>query len=116
MNPFDSLYHTDRLRAAFGEHFCGPEHLPHAEETLVADLPKDPHDGDGESVKVYASAWPALFLTLHTGGEPNSVGKAAPPFTITFGSGQERLAAEIAQAVSTGMLSARPKLPMEEAR
>jgi hypothetical protein len=98
------LYDTDQEREAFGEHFCGPERLPHGEEVLVAKYPKTPPDGDGQSVEVYCLAMPARFYVLRVAPEPNGFGKAQQGCTVSTGSSMRELAHLMAAAFSTGML------------
>lgn len=80
--------------------------LNHAEETLIAQFPKDPPDGDGQPVEVYCSSCPAEFFEIRALEAPNSMNKSQKPFKITTGSGMSRLAREIAQGIAEGMLSA----------
>lgn len=105
MIGFDTCYNarsTERL--IFGANWCGPDRFEHAVETLAAQYPKDP-GGDGQPADVFISAWPARFITIEARASANSCGDPKPAYRIQFGTGQERLAAEIAEAIATGMIS-----------
>lgn len=105
MNEF--LYEITQFnKMVFGDHFCGSERLEHATETLIAQYPKDPPDGDGQSVEVWCEACPARFYRLVVAAEPNSLGKPQKAFSLQTGSGDKcaKLAAAMAEAISIGML------------
>lgn len=99
---FDELYRTrtDEV-AAFGEHWCGPESLAHGVETLIAEYAGE---GDGHHVKVYCCAMPARFYDIRALETTNSVGEPRPAFTLGTSSGMAVLTAQIAKAISEGML------------
>lgn len=43
-HPLAFLYETTHIRHAFGQHWCGPDKLPHAEPVAVAT------NDDGQAV------------------------------------------------------------------
>lgn len=94
----------DSERMPFGEHWCGPDQFEPHKETLVATYPKNPPDGDGQSVNVYCTAAPARFYTIRTQAGEDSMGYPQPGFTLSTGSSEQNLAAAIAEAISKGML------------
>lgn len=73
---------------------------------LVADMAKDPEDGDGQSVKVFECRMPARFFKLEAAAGANSCGEEKQPFVITTGSGDEmgHLIGLLAKAITQGML------------
>lgn len=95
----------DYEREAFLGHWCGPDELPYGEDVLIATYPKDPPDGDGQSVNVYCCALPARFYTLKVEAGQNSVEEPKDNYEVSTGSGQHLLAADIAEAISTGLLT-----------
>lgn len=88
---------------AFGIYWCAPERYNIWEKTLVAKIPKI-ENGDGQSVEVYCTSAPARFYELKVLPEPNSVGDSQEGCVVSFGSGQWKLAKEIAVAFSEGMI------------
>lgn len=110
VDPFDFLYDSrEDAKTAFRDHWCGPEKFEHGKDTLVAKYDKHPEDGDGQAVEVYCCAMPARFYRLRILAGPNSIGEVRPGFSVGTGSGQERLAAAIAKAISEGMLGFYPE-------
>ena len=75
------------------------------EWTLIAKFPKHPKDGDGQDVRVYCSSLPAEFFLIEALETPNSVNELNKGFSLSTGSGQAKLIADMAQAISTGMLA-----------
>jgi hypothetical protein len=94
----------ERERAAFGKHWIGPLRYPHCEEVAIALFRKHPEDGDGQDVHVYCSAMPARFYTLRAMDSTNSIGEPVKDFCLSTGSGQLQLVADMAKAISEGML------------
>lgn len=104
---FEGLYRPyAEEREIFGRRWCGPEMYEHTRPVLVAVYEKDPHDGDGQRVEVWASAFPARFYEARVQAETNGVGKGRPAYTISTGSGLKmaRLIAALAEAVTQGMI------------
>jgi hypothetical protein len=89
---------TDQ-RAAFGAHWCGLEARREGEWTLCALYPAQ---GDGQSVEVHCNATPAKFYQLRVQAGPDS--GISPAYSLCTASGGHRIAAEVAQAISSGML------------
>ena len=99
-NPFASL---DKVRgyerAAFGDHWCGPEVLGR-EYQLVAR-----YEGEGEdcvNVEVDCASLPARFYRLRISGRGGDYPKQ--PLVLTTGSGMHEEVAMIAKAFAEGML------------
>lgn len=112
---FDGLYAPyDHERRAFGTAWCGPEKYSHGEEALCARYEAS-FDSDGQTVEVHCEAWPARFYRLRALAGNDSVGEPLPSFTLCTGSGMAALAAEIAKAISTGMLSFGELQPTRQA-
>ena len=89
---FGELYEIGHYdRETFGDHWCGPDSFEHGQETLVATY--EPTNTDGEAVKVYCVAMPARFYVIK-----------GDSFELSFGSGTQNLAAQVAGAIADGML------------
>ena len=102
--PFSCLYKPYLAELeAFGDYWCGPESYEHGEEVLVARYESSDED-DGQTVQVFCTPLPACFYTLHVLKGVNSIREPQTPWKVSLGSGQAQLAADIAEAVSTGML------------
>jgi len=69
-------------------------------------FPKNPPDGDGQSVDVYVISMPANCYKIVAREDKNSVGEPVKGFTLSTGSGSEMkvLALAIAKAASEGMI------------
>lgn len=93
-DPFAFLYDTKDEKAIFGSHFCGPARLEHNKLTLVAQYDAD-NDSDGTKAEVFASSLPSTFYTVKACGRSMSTGS---------GNGMAKLCAELAEAISTGMM------------
>ncbi len=96
-----------------GKWYKPPAEFPHAEDVLVATIPKLPSDGDGQPVTVYESRYPARFFKLVAKPAKNSMGKVNPGFEIGTGSGDEMadLIGTLALAVAEGMVGVRVGKP-----
>src|SRR5438105_10878099 len=83
-----------------------PKRFIHTGWQLVAELPKDPQDGDGQIARIYEERMPARFFKVEAVAGSNSVGEAKPGFALSTGSGDEMgaLCVRIAQAIALGML------------
>ena len=90
-------------KEAFGSHWCGPHKYEHATEVLVARYESESHC-DGQTVEVFCTPMPARFYTVKAQNDVSSVGRPYALWECGTGSGQAELAANIAEAVSTGML------------
>jgi hypothetical protein len=102
---FGFLYQDDgRGISNIGNNYKPPKTFRHGEWELVADMKKDPENGDGQSVKIFECRMPARFYKIEAGSDVNSVGKKNTPFALSTGSGMEILAGEIAKAITQGML------------
>lgn len=55
-------------------------------------------------MEIYCYAVPAEFFTIKALGDNNSCGEPKSTFTLETGSGMAELSAQIAQAISEGML------------
>ena len=88
---------------AFAEHWCGPRLYETHKETLVAKYLSD-NDDDGQTVEVYCTAAPARFYKIKVLEGKDSIGRALPARELITGSGEAQLAADIALAISIGML------------
>lgn len=107
----ESLYKPyDNEISAFGSHWCGPEAYESWKEALVAEYVSG-DDDDGQSVNVYCAAAPARFYRLEVLPGVNSVGKQQAGYEVATGSGCYRLSAELAKAISEGMIGFSPKEP-----
>lgn len=101
---FDFLYQEAGLeKKTFGKHYCAEGPFVHGEEKLIARYAKE-KGGDGHDVEVYETRLPARFFRIMAIETRNSVGGFKPGFNLETGSGQEQLAADIALAISEGML------------
>jgi hypothetical protein len=90
---------------AFCQHLVDPNiRLEHSTETLIAKYIKPDPDGDGQDVLVYCCAMPAEFFIIKAMASTNSLNHLKQPFTLSTGSGMSELSAEIAKAISEGML------------
>lgn len=89
---------------AFGEYWCGPEKYVEWVKHLIAMY--DPQEG-GARVEVYCEAAPARFYTIKVFARKDYEGKQHPAYTLSTGSSQHQLAADIARAISEGMLVMR---------
>lgn len=89
----ESLYSVESDRKAFGRHWCFEgNQFEHAKSVLIARYPKQ---GDGgQPVEVYCEANPARFFRIVTSS-----------LQISTGSSMDLLVADIAEALSKGMLS-----------
>lgn len=104
---FRSRYDSDRVS------YHPPSVFDHAKDYHVATFRKHKNEktgvydqGDGFDVQVWECRWPARFFTVVALPTANSVGEMRPGFRLSFGSGQERIAAMLAQMIADGMLSA----------
>ena len=86
---------------AFGDHWCGPEKYVEWVKHLIAMY--DPQE-DGARVEVYCQAAPARFYTIKVFPRKDYEGNLVPGYTLGTGSGEDQLAADIALAISGGML------------
>lgn len=103
-----SLYEPyQEEKEAFGDKWCGPKMYPNWDWVLIAKFPKE-DGGDGQSVNVFGCAGPARFYKLEVVSEPNSCGESQDAFEVTTGSGVSALAAQMAKAISGGMLGFKP--------
>jgi len=104
---FESCYraHPEEVQS-FGRNWCGPPALPHGDETLIARYPKTCKDG--QDVEIFCCALPARFYTISVAAGVNSVGRPQHPYQVNTGSGCDKLAADIAGAISGGMLGFEP--------
>ena len=117
---FESMYEPYPTELeAFGDHWCGPDKYPHWGDTLVATYEGT---GDGQTVEVYCTAGPARFYTLRIRAGKDSVGAPQKPWQLGTGSGEEKLAADIAKAISEGGLGldqtlteSKEKIPLDAA-
>lgn len=108
MDVFARMYEPYQSElAAFGDAWCMKSTtLKHCEDVLVAFYQKE-RNGDGRSVEVYCCALPARFYTIKAMPSVDSAGEELKPFEMSTGSGMARLAADIADAISKGMLGLR---------
>lgn len=95
-------------KAPFGDNWCGPDTLNHAERTLVARYKAD-EESDGQDVEVYCIAMPSEFYHIEALEGQNSVGETMLGFTLNTGSGHgvAEQVAGIAESISQGMLGCR---------
>lgn len=102
-----NLYHVHNFPRIFGAAFLDPEEGDHAEKVLIAHYPKTPVDGDGQSVHVYCTLWPAAAFSIVAFTGINSVGHLKQEFILSTGAGRgvPELTASIAKSISEGMLS-----------
>lgn len=90
LDPLRNLYQVrPDERRTFGNHWCGPATLPHAESVLVAQYA--PLNEDGCAVDVYATAVPARFFAIKTHDA-----------TIGLGTVREFFVAELADSLASG--------------
>lgn len=105
---FASLYSGDRRACpSLGDDYKPPETFPHAEDVLVAALPKSREDSDGYAVEVYECRCPATFWKLVAKPTPNSMGEMQPGFVISTGSGGDEmldLIGRLARLATEGMI------------
>lgn len=102
----DDFYKTTKNDGvAFGDKYKAPVYI-RQDWVKVAHYKKYPN-GDGQPVDVYESRYPARFYKMVALESKNSVGEPLPSWSIGTGSGSDsmRLIAQIAQAVSDGMLN-----------
>lgn len=108
MDALDFLYEPTAKRGMLnlGREYQPPEKFRHGEWELVAEMKKDPEDGDGQSVRVFECRMPARFFKLEAAADANSCGEEQQPFVVTTGSGDEmgHLIGELAKAITQGML------------
>lgn len=107
---FDSLYVPDRRDAdVFGDLYKPPARFQHGQEHVIVTIPKVP-GSDGQPVEILECRMPARFFTVRALASENSIGDPKPGFELGTGSGDEmaRLALELAQAISEGMISVYP--------
>lgn len=90
-------------RAIFGKHWVGPESYRIHEESLIARYESD-EDSDGQTVEIYCYPAPARFYKIRVLDSPNSVGEMQKGFEMGTGSSCAKLAADIGEAISEGML------------
>lgn len=97
-HPLAFLYETTHIRHAFGQRWCGPDKLPHAEPVAVAQYPATSEDGT--AVTVLCSAWPSMFFTIRP---------EAGDHQLETGTGMVAMAAALAEDFASGMIAIRPK-------
>lgn len=108
LDIFDHLYAPyDHEVLAFGEHWLGLQRYKPWQETLIAQYIK-PEGSDGQTVMVYGCAGPARFYKLYMLAGTNSVGEPKEAWELDTGSGQHQLVADMAKAISEGMLTCKP--------
>lgn len=93
-------------RQPFGERWSGPKKFQPWLKTLIATYEKR-LDSDGQTVEVYGLAAPARFYELQVLAGEDSCHRPLDPWNLATGSGMAQLAANLAQAISEGMLSLR---------
>lgn len=98
----------EKEKEIFGDHWVGPELYQIHQESLVAIYEKD-GDSDGQTVKVYCYPAPAIFYKIHALDSKNSIGEIQKEFEMNTGSSCAKLAADIAKAISEGMLVLKEK-------
>lgn len=104
----ESMYlPDDRDRAVFGERYSPPERFTHGEWHMVARYEKV--GGDGQAVEVDECRMPASFFRIRVLPGVNSIGEPTSGYTLSTGSGMERLAHEIASAACEGMIGIRER-------
>ena len=97
--PGAFLYRVPRAeRAIFGDAWCGPAQFEHGAQTRVARYKRDQEEG--YDVEVLCTAMPARAYTIVAAPTDASGG-----FIITTGSDMAELVANIAKAISSGMLT-----------
>jgi hypothetical protein len=74
--------------------------------SLVATLPKDPPDGDGQAVEIFECIIPTPFYRIRAIESRDSVGGTVPALVLETGSGNncEELACAMARALTRGLL------------
>ena len=90
------LYKTDDMKLKFGEHWVGPDVLPHNEKTLVAIVNNfDPN----LEVKIYCSALPSKFFYVEYHNDESKI-------SLETGSGNECMdwALQTAKLINSGMV------------
>jgi hypothetical protein len=105
---FDFLYNEELPIKCLAELYTPPKHFEYGVRYAVANIPKE-SGSDGQDCVIYEERWPARFFTLVVKDTANSVGEIEQGFTMSTGSGDEmgELIAEIAIAISQGMLGLR---------
>lgn len=103
---FETLYTPFKEeREIFGKAWCGPAQYKHRKTHLIARYRAH---GDGQPVSVFCNALPARFYTVKARKGKDSMGEPVKPWTLTTGAGMgmARLAKDMAEAASAGMLGA----------
>jgi len=95
-DPLAFLYDSDNDRSIFGDAWCGPSRYGNPEELVGVYKPGD--ESDGDVAEVYCAARPARFYTIKT-----------KEYELSTGSGQAKLARDIAAAIAEGMLVVRER-------
>jgi ribonuclease BN (tRNA processing enzyme) len=75
----------------------------HGTEHKIAELKSEKTD-DGRDVNIYETRMPARFFKIEALDTPNSIGVINKGFTLSTGSGADKLAFCIARAIQEGML------------
>ena len=104
---FEMLYLPSEYdKQVFGNHWCLLDNAPlkHGVKTLIALYEKNPKDGDGQHVEVYCTALLATFYTVKVLDGINSSNQSRCGYSLSTGSSMAQLAADLAEAISEGMV------------
>lgn len=104
---FEKMYvSNENDKQPFGTHWCLSDNTPleHGKNTLIAVYKKNPKDGDGQHVEVYCIAVPSRFYTIKVLDGINSINKSKMSYSLSTGSSMEQLTADLAKAISEGMI------------
>ena len=108
MDPLASLYAGSRAELRIPNH-TPPSQFAHGKETLVAECPKAPEDGDGQALRVYETRYPAIFHRIEVIAGLDSLGGQKAGYEIKTGSGQQHLVTMLVEAITTGMVGIYPE-------
>jgi len=105
MEMMEALYKPyDRELKAFGSNWCGPAVYGHRKKTLIAVYEKPGPDSTGRTAHVYCSATPTRFYEVRVLADVDSDGAPRKAIHIHTGGDGHQIAADLARAISKGML------------
>jgi len=105
-NFFEGKYNlSESAVKVFGKNLIiDPDYIiEHAKETIIAEYSKE-FNSDGQDVVVSVQLWPADFYKIVALPGKNSCNESKKGFILETGSGMAELSAQIAEAISEGML------------
>ena len=107
----DELYQLNNIELKqylywFGYQYSPQEIFKHGKKVLVCRIKSD-EGGDGQDVDIYETRMPAIFYEIEALETPDSIGERSNAFTLTTGTIDASLVAQIAHEIAEGGLGCK---------